>query len=75
MRNAGLEKAQAGLKIAGRNLNKLRYADDTTIMAESKELYDSTNQLCRKRHSFLLSSVTSNIFLALLSMDLFKIWD
>ena len=38
MRNAGLEEAQAGLKIAGRNINKLRYADDTTLMAESKEL-------------------------------------
>ena len=37
MRNAGLEKAQAGIKIAGRNINKLRYADDTTLMAESKE--------------------------------------
>ena len=38
MRNAGLEEAQAGIKIAGRNINKLRYADDTTLMAESKEL-------------------------------------
>ena len=38
MRNAGLEKAQAGIKIAGRNINNLRYADDTTLMAESKEL-------------------------------------
>ena len=38
MRNAGLEEAQAGLKIAGRNINKLRYADDTTVMAESEEL-------------------------------------
>ena len=37
MRNAGLEEAQAGIKIAGRNINNLRYADDTTIMAESKE--------------------------------------
>ena len=37
MRNAGLYKAQAGIKIAGRNINNLRYADDTTIMAESKE--------------------------------------
>ena len=37
MRNAGLEEAQAGIKIAGRNINKLRYADDTTIMAESVE--------------------------------------
>ena len=38
MRNAGLEEAQAGFKIAGRNINNLRYADDTTLMAESKEL-------------------------------------
>ena len=43
MRNSGLEEAQAGIKIAGRNINKLRYADDTTLddttlMAESKEL-------------------------------------
>ena len=37
MRNAGLEEAQAGLKTAGRNINNLRYADDTTFMAESKE--------------------------------------
>ena len=37
MRNAGLDKAQAGIKIAGRNVNNLRYADDNTIMAESKE--------------------------------------
>ena len=37
MRNAGLEEAQAGIKIAGRNTNNLRYADDTTLMAESKE--------------------------------------
>ena len=38
MRNAGLEEAQAGIKIAGRNTNNLRYADDTTLMAESEEL-------------------------------------
>ena len=37
MKNAGLEKAQAGIKIAGRNINKLRYADDTTHIAESEE--------------------------------------
>ena len=37
MRNAGLEEAQAGIKIAGRNVNNLRYADDTTLMAESEE--------------------------------------
>ena len=38
MRNAGLDEAQAGIKIAGRNINNLRYADDTTLIAESKEL-------------------------------------
>ena len=37
MRNAGLDEAQAGIKIAGRNINNFRYADDTTLMAESKE--------------------------------------
>ena len=37
MRNAGLDEAQAGIKIAGRNINNLRYVDDTTLMAESKE--------------------------------------
>ena len=38
MRNAGLDEAQAGIKIAGRNINNLRYADDTTLMAQSEEL-------------------------------------
>ena len=38
MRNAGLEEAQAGVKVVGRNINNLRYADDTTLMAESEEL-------------------------------------
>ena len=38
MRNAGIEEAQAGIKIAGRNINNLRYADDTTVMAKSEEL-------------------------------------
>ena len=38
MRNTGLEEAQAGIKIAGRNINNLRYADDTTLMADSEEL-------------------------------------
>ena len=38
MRNTGLEEAQAGIKIAGRNINNLRYADDTTLMAKSEEL-------------------------------------
>ena len=39
MTNAGLEEAQAGIKIAGRNINNLRYADDTTLMAESEEAH------------------------------------
>ena len=41
MRNAGLEEAQAEIKISGRNINNLRYADDTTLMAESKEEWKS----------------------------------
>ena len=41
MRNAGLDKAQAGIKIAGRNVNNLRYTDDTILMAESKEVLKS----------------------------------
>ena len=41
MRNAGLEEAQAGIKTVGRNINNLRYADDTTLMAESKEELES----------------------------------
>ena len=45
MRNAGLEEAQAGIKIAGRNIYNLRYADDTTLMAESEE---ELNSLIRK---------------------------
>ena len=43
MRNAGLEEAQAGIKIAGRNINNLRYADNTTIMAESEEELELVN--------------------------------
>ena len=42
MRNAGLEETQAGIKIARRNINNLRYADDTTLMAESEEDYKET---------------------------------
>ena len=41
MRNTGLEEAQAGIKIAGRNINNLRYADDTTLMGESEEELES----------------------------------
>ena len=44
MRNTGLDEAQAGIKIAGRNINNLRYADDTTLMAESKEELESLDE-------------------------------
>ena len=44
MRNAGLDEAQAGIKIAGRNINNLRYADDTTLTAESKEKLESLDE-------------------------------
>ena len=44
MRNAGLEEAQAGIKIAGRNINNLRYADDTALMAESEEELDESKE-------------------------------
>ena len=45
MRNSGVQEAQAGIKIAGRNINNLRYADDTTLMAESD---NTTNKIVRK---------------------------
>ena len=44
MRNTGLEEAQTGIKIAGRNINNLRYADDTTVMAESEEELDPLDE-------------------------------
>ena len=53
MRNAGLEEAQAGIKFAGRNINNLRYADDTTLMAESEEL----KRLFKSRDITLLTKV------------------
>ena len=45
MRNAGLEEAQAGIKIAWRNINNLRYADDTTLMAESEKTKEPLNEV------------------------------
>ena len=44
MRNAGLEEAEAGIKIAGRNINNLRYADDTILMAEGEESLDESER-------------------------------
>ena len=49
MRNVGLEEAQAGIKIAGRNINNLRYADDTTLMAENEDELKSLLMKVRKR--------------------------
>ena len=50
MQNAGLDEAQAGIKIAGRNTNNLRYADDTTLMAESEEKLKSLLMKVKKEH-------------------------
>ena len=50
MRNAGLEETQAGMKIAGRNINNLRYADDTTLMAESEEELKSLLMKVKEEH-------------------------
>ena len=58
MRNAGLEEAQAGIKIAGRNTNHLRYADDTTLMAESEEELTSLLMKVKERVKKLASSST-----------------
>ena len=55
MRNAGLEEAQAGIKIAGRNINNLRYADDTTLMAGSKEGLKSLLMKAMAIHSSTLA--------------------
>ena len=49
MRNAGLEEAQAGIKISGRNINNFRYSDDTTLMAESKEELKSLLMMVKMR--------------------------
>ena len=49
MRNIGLEEAQAGIKIAGRNISNLRYADDTTLMAESEEEINSLLMKAKRR--------------------------
>ena len=62
MRNTGLEEAQAGIKIAGRNINNLRYADDTTLMAESEEelksLLMKVKEVCEKAGLTLSIQIT-----------------
>ena len=57
MRNTGLEEAQAGIKIAGRNINNLRYADATTLMAETEEELKSLFSLCHKGGGICISEV------------------
>ena len=52
MRNAGLEEAQAGIKLSGRNINNLRYTDDTTFMAESEEELKSLLELVMDREAW-----------------------
>ena len=54
MRNSGLEEAQAGIKTAGRNINNLRYADDTTLLAESEEELKSLLMKVKKRVKILV---------------------
>ena len=58
MRNAGMEETQAGIKIAGRNINNLRYADDTTLMAESKEELKSFLMKVKEESEKVASSST-----------------
>ena len=60
MINAGLEEAQAGIKIAGRNINNLRYADDTTLMAESKEEGPLDESEREERKSWLKAQHSEN---------------
>ena len=60
MRNAGLEEAQAGIKIARRNINSLRYADDTTLMAESEELKQPLDESERGSKSWLKTQHSEN---------------
>ena len=60
MRNTGLEEAQAGVKIAGRNINNLRYADDTTLMAESEELKSLLMKVKEESESWLKAQHSEN---------------
>ena len=60
MRNTGLEETQAGIKIARRNINNLRYADDTTLMAESEELKSLLLKVKRKVKSWLKAQHSEN---------------
>ena len=61
MRNTGLEEAQAGIKIAGRNINNLRYADGTTVMAESEEVIDISASNLDSSLCYFQSSVSHDV--------------
>ena len=68
MRNVGLEETQAGIKIAGRNINNLRYADDTTLMAESEEeLKSLLMKLYGTFGAFFVALITVFLVLAIVS--------
>ena len=60
MRNAGLDEAQTGIKIAGRNINNLRYADDTTLMADSEEELKSLLMKVKESESWLKTQHSEN---------------
>ena len=65
MRNSGLEETQAGIKIAGRNINSLRYADDTTLMAESEEeLKSLLNKVKEKWKTWLTLNIQKTMIMA-----------
>ena len=69
MRNAGLEEAQAGIKIAGRNINNLRYAHDTTLMAESEEELKSLLTRLTKRSVFHRHDQLAAIFVPSVGLE------
>ena len=60
MRNVRLDEAQAGIKIAGRNINNFRYADDTTLMAESKEELKSLLKMKEERRNWIKTQLSEN---------------
>ena len=60
MRNAGLDEAQAGIKIAGRNINNLRYADETTLMAEGEELKSLLVKMKEESKKWLKTQYSEN---------------
>ena len=73
MRNAGLDEAQAGIKIAGKNINNLRYADDTTLMAKSKEELNSL--LMKEKEESVKAGLNLNIWKTnIMALNLITSW-